>query len=343
MSGLSGLSGILGFPEKPSPPTSLVATPTGITSIALTWTAGSADSTAQTLDYSTDGGSTWTNISSSLAGNANSYSFSSNPGTGYLFRVAATDAAGASSYVVTNSAVDSIVYGMVGWWDGSDATSLYTGSGHSSPVSANGDSIQTFADKSGNGNDFVQATSGTRPTYVTGAQNGLSGVNFNGSQAMQLASLTLGTHSIFIVFKATANGLLFEHSPNTNSYNGLFLATTVGSTFKLQRDASPLSDGQFGTDYVANWGITGSAITAGWMNGGTAATNLLYVNNSLVLTAAGATLTSCPSVTDAFNLCSRNQDSIFVTGVICELLIYTPMVSDVSAIWSYLRSKWATW
>ena len=65
------------------------------------------------------------------------------------------------------------ISGLQGWYDFSDATTLYTDAG-STLVSSDGDLIYQANDKSGNGNNAVQATEANRPVYKVNIQNGLS-------------------------------------------------------------------------------------------------------------------------------------------------------------------------
>lgn len=70
--------------------------------------------------------------------------------------------------------------GMQGWWDFSDATTLYTDAG-STLVTADNDLIYRANDKSGNSQYLEQTVVGSRPTYKTNIRNGLSIARFDGS------------------------------------------------------------------------------------------------------------------------------------------------------------------
>lgn len=50
------------------------------------------------------------------------------------------------------------------------------------------DAVATWADQSGNGNDFTQATSTARPTYRTAQLNGQPGVDFDGGDILLMAA-----------------------------------------------------------------------------------------------------------------------------------------------------------
>jgi hypothetical protein len=63
--------------------------------------------------------------------------------------------------------------GCVLWLDASDASTINAGS------PANNDPVSLWADKSGNGYDFEQATANRRPTYLVDVWNGYPGVDFD--------------------------------------------------------------------------------------------------------------------------------------------------------------------
>ena len=69
------------------------------------------------------------------------------------------------------------IAGLVGWWDFSDATTLFTDAG-STPVSSDGDLIYQANDKSGEDNHLTQSTEADRPAYKVSIKNGLSVARF---------------------------------------------------------------------------------------------------------------------------------------------------------------------
>jgi hypothetical protein len=68
------------------------------------------------------------------------------------------------------------VGGCTLWLDGADSSTLFQDSGGTTPVTATGQSIGQWRDKSGNNNNLTQATSGNRPVY-----NVSNIITFNGS------------------------------------------------------------------------------------------------------------------------------------------------------------------
>ena len=91
----------------PGAPTNVVGTP-GDGQVAVTWTApssnGGASITGYTVQYSTNGGSTWTTTScTTVYTNCSITGFTN--GTSYTFRVAATNSAGTGSYSTASASV----------------------------------------------------------------------------------------------------------------------------------------------------------------------------------------------------------------------------------------------
>ena len=82
----------------PAAPTSLAATPSS-PAVNLSWVNNAVTATAYTVERSADGGSTWTVLVATLAGNAQSYSDTSvAAGATYSWRIKATNASGSSQY-----------------------------------------------------------------------------------------------------------------------------------------------------------------------------------------------------------------------------------------------------
>lgn len=71
---------------------------------------------------------------------------------------------------------------MIGWWDASDTGTLFKDSaGTTSGVSASGDRVGHWKDKSGQTNDLQQETAARKGYYMTAIQNGLPAVAFSGA------------------------------------------------------------------------------------------------------------------------------------------------------------------
>jgi hypothetical protein len=100
------------------------------------------------------------------------------------------------------------------WLDAADASTVYDATSGGNLVS-NGGAIARWNDKSGNGRNITQATSGNRPVFNTNALNGLSLVNCGSDDFLSsTATHNIGTTSVIAaVFRpntlATSDNLDF--------------------------------------------------------------------------------------------------------------------------------------
>ncbi len=98
---------------------------------------------------------------------------------------------------------------------------LYTDAAKTTPATADGDAVYTWADQSGNGNDAVQATLANRPLLKLAIQNGRAVVRFDGTNdSLATAAITIAQPlTIFVVGAApvhTAINQLFIYREGSN-------------------------------------------------------------------------------------------------------------------------------
>lgn len=110
-----------------------------------------------------------------------------------------------------SAAVSLPLTNMFAGWDFSDASTLFTDTGRTTPVASDGDAIRGVTDKSGNGNHLSHATGAT---YKTAIQNGKSVSLYNGTtQELGTGALTLATPwTLYCTFK------LIAIAPATNRF-----------------------------------------------------------------------------------------------------------------------------
>lgn len=114
--------------------------------------------------------------------------------------------------------------GLALWLDASDAATLFIDDGLLNPVSNNLDPVGGWADKSGNGRHFTQATIGNKPLYRTNrSPNGLPAVNFNGS-GHQLTRPSAGLPTvaplgIYAVARDADNGAQYRFLSMNSKWN----------------------------------------------------------------------------------------------------------------------------
>ena len=219
---------------------------------------------------------------------------------------------------------------LVLWLDGVDPA----GNG---VIPANGATVSTWADKSGNG--YNAAATGTS-TYLTGG-----GVNFTGSSYFlnQTFSQNLSQRSIFIVFQETTNTqfagvLTIIPTPNSgndqSTTNGLSSETTSNSLFFVGNSTGYQSQ-------IGNANPLPKAIYYDSMNG-TIGSGFLNGTNATNVTAS-YTAGTC----SGYGLGGRWQGGSMsglyrLNGVIFEIMYFnSPLgLSDRRNIEGYLAQKW---
>ncbi len=217
---------------------------------------------------------------------------------------------------------------------------------------ANGASIATWVDKSGNGRNFTQATSGNRPVY--GSFLSYPGISFTGANNTNLSNSYIQTGSggrnTFIVFydvntsaNQYGNPVLF-YMANTNqsalgdwraAYDGLndYLGTDSYGGAYLYR-TNPAVTSMRTSRCIGMWGIqSGAAFNTGYVYGnGTQFTTL--VNSFVATSPLNVTNTGTTSV--------GGGQTGYVTAVISEVIYYSTDLStaDRQKIEGYLAWKW---
>lgn len=128
---------------------------------------------------------------------------------------------------------------LLGWWDFSDITTLFTDSGLGTQ-SVNGGVIGAITDKSGLGNTATQATAAQKPTRADNSQNGKAGGAFvSTGSGTQLATgafsvaqpctivvwtTNIGSSSGYIIDGGSVNErILLFNAGNASIYSGTFL------------------------------------------------------------------------------------------------------------------------
>jgi len=111
------------------------------------------------------------------------------------------------------------------WLDASDETTIYQDSAKTTLVTADSDPVGCWADKSGNGQDFIQATADNRPEYRLGAtafpvvhpmQQLLTNRSFirTGKTSQKILTGTVTARAVRTVFIVTRNTKMLYGSSN---------------------------------------------------------------------------------------------------------------------------------
>lgn len=208
---------------------------------------------------------------------------------------------------------------------------------------ADGASVTTWADKSGNGND---ATAGTSPVYKTGIQNGLPGVLFTAASsqflaANGLASIQNGADlpvSVALVVRSVSLGAFQRYACwGRTTSNGPFMLvgqTNVNVYEVVRSDDTPAS-----ITRPSSAAVDTSAHVFTMVFSGT--TTLLDRDGVAVISAS---LDVGNLTIDRFSIgCfGRIANANFFDGYIHELIVYASALSwaDRSAIEIALGKKW---
>ena len=261
----------------------------------------------------------------------------------------------------------SSISGLAMWLDGADPSTLFTDTGATTAVTADGNSIAAWRDKSTNAYLFTQATAGSRPTYKTSILNGQSITRWNGTSSFLQSSATLPFYtsstsggSFFVVFMATTvttqRFLMTYQNQVTNTYCGTEseLGYTTGNNgqgnFGFHQGCSRATIAASGTivinSYVLMSYILGTT--------GTTPANSTIFKNGISLTPSNDqtgfySAGSYPSANNArfLNIGARvfngsQATDCWHSGDIAELIWYrTPVTTtERQGIESYLSTKW---
>lgn len=221
-------------------------------------------------------------------------------------------------------------------------------------VLADGDAVSPWSDVSGNGHDFTQSTTASKPTYKTAIQNGLPIVRFDGTNDALICALDLSavsTISIVVVMSwntfTNNDKLLMEFTPNYNNSSGGFL---------LDPNSSVNPTSKFGLSHKVSTSYTISSFT--WPSNATWHEYIVTMDKRATPTVQTAQLDGATPpgysddtalaaggffANDTLYLMSRNQASLFGQADVAEVLLYTGLLTsdDVSNLHGYHQQKWA--
>jgi hypothetical protein len=224
------------------------------------------------------------------------------------------------------------------WMDAADATS----------VTVSGGKVTQWNDKSGNGYNFTQSTSGNRPSYITSGTNGLNVIRFGGNLVKHYlgggTTLPVGLNDIsmfaVIRFESTAiNGSSYIFAKSLyGGYTGRLLFG-LGS-YGVEPYATSSNEDNYTTYHILEF-VTNRA----------AGTTTIYSNGSQIYQSTGLDTTTnwttnLNMIIGGYNngsgTISPPMDGLYMVGDICEILLYTSSVSTSSRqqIEGYLAGKW---
>lgn len=218
------------------------------------------------------------------------------------------------------------------WIDKSDISTLFKDAARTVPVTADGDAILGYADKSGYSN-HATATSGA--LYKTNIQNGLSAALFNGtSNFYSLPNLSaLTAAEIFLVLK------IANDPPATDPKTGLWHMGTSADATHFPYTDSTIYD-SFGTT-ARKTTVNPSGSLASWhcYNVISASGEWTSRRNTTQLHTTASNTVGFPSAPriGAFTA------SYFLDGYIGEMFLFNAKLStgDRSNMDEFVRAKWS--
>jgi hypothetical protein len=221
------------------------------------------------------------------------------------------------------------------WLDAEDVAS----------ITENGGAVSEWADKSGNGHDYVQATANNQPQWVAAAINGKAGISFDGNDDYlgNASRLGLDANPDILIFMVTVvdrdvgNDDRVLHIGNTN----LTIAVSTGSHGWAWR-----YDG--GNEIYAPIAKDVAAIQCWERSAGTDfQAARFYLDGTESARTGGASDTTLPTDTTANSsigakyLGTGNPSNMFA-GKIGEMIVLNLVDSDArQAVEGYLAHKWA--
>ena len=255
------------------------------------------------------------------------------------------------------------------WWDWSDATKLYTDSGLTTLVSADGDPIGGVRDKSGSNYNLTQTDGTAKGLYKTNIRGGYSVGRTDGvNDYWQVASSTALFKSLHY------GGATLFFSGKVGTANNVDAAYGVVASFGA---ASPqigyalFYDGRAAIPSISRASVSVGSGSVIVLSSGTWANNLLASNTPIVLTSkidpqnatvgnrsyiysgSGAANSGNTSTGTAVNTSSSSNLTVgainslgtlgsFGPNDYYEILIFASLLSDVNrtAVTNYLMSKW---
>lgn len=197
---------------------------------------------------------------------------------------------------------------------------------------ADGDSVYTWADQSGNGRDFVQATSANRPVFHTNRVNGLAAVTFGGAAATNMANTHPSVsqpYTICTVFKPVSLSNTYNCMCDTAAGGPQISYEKVGGTtptyymyWGTQVYGGTSKFGIF-ADYIASFNTTAS----------------YTMSQGVIITAAGN-----PGAGAIQNTILGNSPALVnnIVGDMAEFFLYNKALSvaDLELLTTYASSRY---
>lgn len=204
---------------------------------------------------------------------------------------------------------------------------------------SNPTSVKQWTDLSGQGNHLAQVTKATQPRWNS-ANSLLSGsqpsLELQGAQYLSSSNLTLSTFTVILGIHAKSNSTIFvEHSANAGANNGSWIYGGVsggsgGSILVRRNSTNSTKDHPLGANWASNddWPTIWTQIF-----NGTHKSHRLEVRNwDATMTDGSAVDVGTTSTTQQLFVGARSGGSLFASGSLFALAVYTPALSPWQAM-----------
>jgi hypothetical protein len=225
------------------------------------------------------------------------------------------------------SFLPSSISGLVLWLDASDSATLFQNSNcTSSPVTANGDIVACWKDKSASNLHATQGTSARQPIYASSSINSKPGVTFGSVDydVLTTSSITLTARSYFVVTK--------NNGASRGSVHSLILQ---GASPYYQIYGSPNY-----LYYQINNPNTGVVISGNQLVSLTSSSGIVSIrfNGNTYLNYTG----TASSVSSGFHIGGYVAGGYGLNGDILEMIVFDNAISetDLKRVEAYLNSKY---
>lgn len=203
-----------------------------------------------------------------------------------------------------------------------------------------GNSVTTWNDSSGLGNNATQSTAANKPTYKTNIIGGYPVVRFDGSNDfLTTPSISIGVFTAFAVFKATTSSPVYEQGISTGSASGFHLWTGI-TTMRVNKSGTSTAKNH---PSGATWATDGVWRMTSQTYNGTHASFLLWVNGSSVsLSDVTVASPGTAAVNNPVYLGMRGGSTNALNGDLAEIIIYDSSLStaDRQSVEAYLNQKY---
>ncbi|MBC8738489.1 LamG domain-containing protein [Paraburkholderia sp. UCT31] len=236
--------------------------------------------------------------------------------------------------------------GLVAWLDASDASTL----------SGSGNAVTQWLDKSGNGNNAVNAVSGTQPLYSSTGFQGKGGVAFSraNSQFLEMAATaTMRTTQVdtFVAGAMTASGanstLISAQTTNNGNvpvYAWYLGQNDVGGSFPVDNGIA-FNIGAGTTNYFEEPGTATSALNINSLWEGSYGGGSIQVAQNGQMYSASQSVAMAPVnyPIEIGRPYAGANNAYFLDGVIGEIAIYNrPLTAaERSRLNHYFGKKWS--